>query len=71
MFAFPIGNEITDPTQMYLEDIYTVLANLTGNPAISVPSSEKVYDLHHSYQLMSKTLKRISFYLLLISIYNI
>ena len=53
--AFPIGNEITDPTQMYLEDIYTVLANLTGNPAISVPSSEKVYDLHHSYQLMSKT----------------
>ena len=53
--AFPIGNEITDPTQMYLEDIYTVLANLTGNPAISVPSSEKEYDLHHSYQLMSKT----------------
>ena len=53
--AFPIGNEITDPTQMYLEDIYTVLANLTGNPAISVPSSEKVYGLHHSYQLMSKT----------------
>ena len=39
--AFPIGNEITDPTQMYLEDIYTVLANLTGNPAISVPSIRK------------------------------
>ena len=53
--AFPIGNEITDPTQMYLEDIYTVLANLTGNPAISVPESEKEYGLHHSYQLMSKT----------------
>ena len=53
--AFPIGNEITDPTQMYLEDIYTVLANLTGNPAISVPESEKESGLHHSYQLMSKT----------------
>ena len=53
--AFPIGNEITDPTQMYLEDIYTVLANLTGNPAISVPESEKEYGLNHSYQLMSKT----------------
>ena len=53
--AFQIGNEITDPTQMYLEDIYTVLANLTGNPAISVPESEKEDGLHHSYQLMSKT----------------
>mgnify|MGYP001278714837 CR=1 FL=1 len=53
--AFQIGNEITDPTQMYLEDIYTVLANLTGNPAISVPESEKECGLHHSYQLMSKT----------------
>ena len=53
--AFQIGNEITDPTQMYLEDIYTVLANLTGNPAISVPESEKEYGLNHSYQLMSKT----------------
>lgn len=30
-------NAITDPITMYLQDIYTVHANLTGNPAISIP----------------------------------
>lgn len=30
-------NAVTDPISMYLQDIYTVHANLTGNPAISVP----------------------------------
>lgn len=36
--AFKIGEKTADPLQMYLEDIFTVTANLTGNPAISVPS---------------------------------
>ncbi|MBM3207997.1 MAG: Asp-tRNA(Asn)/Glu-tRNA(Gln) amidotransferase subunit GatA [Chlamydiae bacterium] len=35
--AFTIG-EIQDPLQMYLQDIYTIAANLIGAPAISVPS---------------------------------
>ena len=34
--AFKFG-EKTDPVSMYLEDIFTVTANLTGMPAISVP----------------------------------
>lgn len=34
--AFNIG-EVSDPISMYLQDIYTVHANLTGNPAISLP----------------------------------
>ena len=34
--AFKIG-EKSDPLSMYLEDIFTVTANLTGMPAISVP----------------------------------
>ena len=34
--AFVIG-EKSDPLTMYLEDAFTVLANLTGMPAISVP----------------------------------
>ncbi len=34
--AFKIG-EKNDPLAMYLEDIFTVTANLTGMPAISVP----------------------------------
>jgi aspartyl-tRNA(Asn)/glutamyl-tRNA(Gln) amidotransferase subunit A len=34
--AFQIGG-IKDPLTMYLQDIYTIFANLTGHPAISVP----------------------------------
>ena len=30
-------NAVKDPIAMYLQDIYTVHANLTGNPAISIP----------------------------------
>ena len=35
--AFDIGRRCDDPTVMYLEDIFTVQANLSGNPAISLP----------------------------------
>lgn len=35
--AFQFGEKSEDPVAMYLEDIYTVLANLVGNPAISMP----------------------------------
>lgn len=34
--AFTIGAK-SDPLSLYLEDVFTVLANLTGMPAISVP----------------------------------
>ena len=52
--AFPIDNKVTDPTQMYLEDIYTVLANLTGNPAISLPMLNHSTKLPYGLQIMSK-----------------
>ncbi|HET7693647.1 MAG TPA: Asp-tRNA(Asn)/Glu-tRNA(Gln) amidotransferase subunit GatA [Gemmatimonadota bacterium] len=35
--AFPIGEKAEDPLAMYLNDIYTVSANLAGIPAISLP----------------------------------
>ncbi|MBV8403768.1 MAG: Asp-tRNA(Asn)/Glu-tRNA(Gln) amidotransferase subunit GatA [Gammaproteobacteria bacterium] len=35
--AFPIGAKTADPITMYLNDIYTIGANLAGLPAISVP----------------------------------
>ncbi len=36
--AFKIGEKASDPLEMYLADIFTVTANITGLPAISVPS---------------------------------
>lgn len=35
--AFMFGEKSTDPIAMYLEDVFTVTANLTGMPALSVP----------------------------------
>jgi aspartyl-tRNA(Asn)/glutamyl-tRNA(Gln) amidotransferase subunit A len=36
--AFKLGEKTADPVAMYLEDIFTVTANLTGMPAMSIPS---------------------------------
>jgi aspartyl-tRNA(Asn)/glutamyl-tRNA(Gln) amidotransferase subunit A len=35
--AFRIGAKTSDPVQMYLNDIYTIPANLAGLPAASIP----------------------------------
>jgi len=35
--AFEIGQKVDDPIQMYLNDIYTIGANLAGLPAMSIP----------------------------------
>ncbi len=36
--AFPIGRKLEDPVQMYLNDVFTVPANLAGLPGVSVPA---------------------------------
>lgn len=36
--AFRIGEKTDDPMSMYLEDVYTVPANLAGLPALSLPA---------------------------------
>ncbi|MBK1700904.1 Asp-tRNA(Asn)/Glu-tRNA(Gln) amidotransferase subunit GatA [Thiococcus pfennigii] len=35
--AFPLGAKVDDPVAMYLNDIYTIAANLAGLPALSLP----------------------------------
>ncbi len=43
---------IQDPLEMYLQDLYTVSANLAGLPAISVPSGKDENDLPHALQFL-------------------
>ncbi len=52
--AFRIGERLDDPLAMYLGDIFTVSANLTGLPAISVPAGFTPARLPVGLQLMSR-----------------
>lgn len=49
--AFTI-NSVKDPINMYLQDIFTVHANLSGNPAISLPLGKKEDGMPFGIQLM-------------------
>ena len=42
--AFKIGEKINDPLSLYLEDVFTVPANIVGMPAISLPSGSVEVD---------------------------
>lgn len=50
--AFEFGANSADPIKMYLEDIFTVQANLTGIPAISVPAGKSKSGLPFGVQVM-------------------
>jgi aspartyl-tRNA(Asn)/glutamyl-tRNA(Gln) amidotransferase subunit A len=50
--AFEIG-AIADPVAMYLEDIFTVHANLAGIPAISIPAGQNKENMPFGLQLMA------------------
>ena len=59
--AFEIG-AINDPIQMYLQDIFTVHANLTGNPAINVPGPIHSNGLPFGVQVMTAPFKEDSLF---------
>jgi aspartyl-tRNA(Asn)/glutamyl-tRNA(Gln) amidotransferase subunit A len=50
--AFAIGEKVDDPLSMYLNDIYTVTANLAGVPGISVPCGLSSGRLPIGFQLL-------------------
>lgn len=54
---FKIGENISDPLVMYMADIYTVLASLSGIPAIAIPLGNNADGLPLSVQLMAPHFK--------------
>lgn len=58
--AFKIGEKSEDPIAMYLADIYTVFANLTGIPGISIPLFQHSNGMPFGLQLMSKRFNELS-----------
>jgi aspartyl-tRNA(Asn)/glutamyl-tRNA(Gln) amidotransferase subunit A len=51
--AYKLGEKQSDPIAAYLGDIYTVLANLTGIPAIALPAFKHPNGMPFGFQLMS------------------
>ena len=51
--AFKLGEKLDDPVAMYLCDIFSAPANLSGVPSIAVPSGETPSGLPLSVQFMA------------------
>ena len=61
--AFELGAKTSDPITMYLNDIYTIGANLAGLPAISIPCGfvqEGGHELPVGLQLVGPAFRRIA-----------
>lgn len=57
--AFAIGEKTSDPVAMYLCDVFTVSANLTGLPALSIPSGFSSEGLPLAIQLQGRAFSEL------------
>ena len=60
--AFAVGREIDDPVVNYLNDVFTVPANLAGLPGISVPAGLNADELPLGLQVLGKPFDEASLY---------
>jgi len=58
--AFRLGEKMDDPIAMYLADIYTVYANLTGIPGISLPLFTHTNGMPFGMQAMTSRFNELS-----------
>ncbi len=52
--AFEIGSKVSDPVSMYIEDMFTITANIVGLPAISIPVGTGSNGLPLGFQILSR-----------------
>lgn len=55
--AFEIGSKTQDPIAMYKEDLFTILANILGVPALSVPYGQGSHGLPFGMQVVANHLQ--------------
>ncbi|WP_296619444.1 Asp-tRNA(Asn)/Glu-tRNA(Gln) amidotransferase subunit GatA [Marivirga sp.] len=60
--AFPLGANRDNPAEMYLEDIFTVQANVSGIPAISIPNGVDTQNMPIGLQVMADIFKESELY---------
>ncbi|WP_124058544.1 Asp-tRNA(Asn)/Glu-tRNA(Gln) amidotransferase subunit GatA [Vaginisenegalia massiliensis] len=60
--AFEIGGKVNDPVEMYVADLLTVNANLTGLPALSIPAGFDHNGLPIGLQLLGRPLDEATIY---------
>ncbi|MFZ9595656.1 MAG: Asp-tRNA(Asn)/Glu-tRNA(Gln) amidotransferase subunit GatA [Bdellovibrionia bacterium] len=51
--AFRLGEKIQDPLKMYLNDIFTIPANLAGLPSMSIPCGQDALGLPIGFHMMA------------------
>ena len=60
--AFPVGRKVDDPVINYLNDVFTVPANLAGLPGMSVPAGLNQDGLPLGLQVLAKPFDEASIY---------
>jgi aspartyl-tRNA(Asn)/glutamyl-tRNA(Gln) amidotransferase subunit A len=60
--AFKLGSNIDDPLQMYLNDIYTISANLAGICGISLPVGNHSDGMPIGVQLMANSMREVDLF---------
>lgn len=60
--AFKFGENSEDPVKMYLQDIFTVQANVTGHPALAFPTGKDDKNLPIGMQVLGKKFNESTLY---------